>query len=380
MDDSRSAAGDLSGHSVVDLFAGPGGIDVAATWLGMKTHGIEWDDDACATRHAAGLQTTHADVRSLGPSDFPDATVLAGGPPCQTFTVAGSGAGRDSLANVLGLIDRLGRFEDIGAALERFDDERTGLVLEPLRWAAEAVRAGRPFEAIVLEQVQTVLPVWEAMKPVLESFGYEVQCAVLRTEEFGIPQTRRRAVLVANRVATPICPINTHQPYRAGVDRGAGEEHLRAWESMGSALGRSGWFEVVSNYGSGGVSTARGRRNSDQPSATVTGKISRNRIFDSHGAELPRFTRYEAGRLQSFPADYQWVESAWAQQVGNAMPPRLAVHALAAAFGLVPSLPQLDAKVSGSWIAEPTSAVPIELRRPPLDSLWQLDLDTVATM
>lgn len=380
MDDSRDSDTDLSSHSVIDLFAGPGGIDVAATWLGMETHGIEWDDDACATRRRAELGTTQQDVRELGPDDFPDATVLAGGPPCQTFTVAGPGRGRESLDHIIELIARLAAFEDIEEELATLDDERTGLVLEPLRWVRDAVAAKRPFEAIVLEQVQTVLPVWEAMKPALESFGYEVQCAVLRTEQFGVPQTRRRAVLIANRVVAPIDPMATHQSYRAGLRRGSGEAHLRPLETMGTALHRSGWFEVVSNYGSGGVSTARGRRTSDEPSATVTGKVSRNRIVDRRGVEQSRFTPHEAGRLQTFPADYPWAESAWAQQVGNAMPPRLAVHALAAAFGLVPSTSQLDAKVSSNWMVNDEAPSPVELLRPSDTHEMQLDQDVLTAV
>nr|WP_296777413.1 DNA cytosine methyltransferase [Rhodococcus sp. (in: high G+C Gram-positive bacteria)] len=365
MDDSRGSHTDLSSHSVIDLFAGPGGIDVAATWLGMKAHGIEWDDDACATRRQAALDTTQGDVRNFGPADFSEATVLAGGPPCQTFTVAGAGRGRDSLDQIIELIGRLADLEDISAQLAKFDDVRTGLVLEPLRWVRDAFVAGRPFKAVVLEQVQTVLPVWNAMKPALESFGYEVECAVLRTEQFGVPQTRRRAVLVANRVTTPIRPRATHQSYSAGMLRGSGSPDLEPWETMGTALGRSGWFEVVSNYGSGGVSTARGRRNADQPSATVTGKVSRNRIVDRSGVELSRFTPGEAGRLQTFPSDYPWVDSAWAQQVGNAMPPRLAVHALAAAFGLVPNRSQLDSKISSDWMLSAGDGSPVELVSPP---------------
>lgn len=380
MDDSRDVVTDLSSHSVVDLFAGPGGIDVAATWLGMETHGIEWDEDACATRRQAGLDTTQADVRELGPADFPDATVLAGGPPCQTFTVAGSGTGRDSIGVVIELIERVVHGEDIRGELANLGDVRTGLVLEPLRWVRDAYAAGNPFEVVVLEQVQTVLPVWEAMRPALEFFGYEVECKVLRTEQFGVPQTRRRAVLVANRTVTPIRPTESHQSYSAGMQRGSGRPDLEPWETMGTALSRPGWFEVVSNYGSGGISTARGRRTSDQPSATVTGKVSRNRILDRHGVEQNRFTPHEAGRLQTFPADFPWVDSAWAQQVGNAMPPRLAAHALAAAFGVVPSKAQLDARISSKWMKRREDAAPVEVVRPASSHDTPLDRDVLAAV
>src|SRR5215207_4827473 len=128
---------------MVDLFAGPGGLDVAAQWLGLTVSGIEWDANACATRRAAGLHTKQDDVRKYGPGDFPDATILAGGPPCQTYTVAGSGTGRRALDQVLGFVKRMAAGDDVAQSLAALNDDRTGLVLEPLRWALDAVGRNR---------------------------------------------------------------------------------------------------------------------------------------------------------------------------------------------------------------------------------------------
>lgn len=60
----------------IDLFAGPGGLDLGARWTGLHPIGIEQDRNACATRRAAGLPTIHGDVRDYGPDDFPTATEL----------------------------------------------------------------------------------------------------------------------------------------------------------------------------------------------------------------------------------------------------------------------------------------------------------------
>ena len=60
---------------VLDLFAGPGGWDCAATELGLDPLGIEYDDNACATRKAAGLRTLQAARR---PIDAPAPTVMFG--------------------------------------------------------------------------------------------------------------------------------------------------------------------------------------------------------------------------------------------------------------------------------------------------------------
>ncbi|MFF7779478.1 DNA cytosine methyltransferase [Streptomyces tanashiensis] len=321
----------------MDLFAGPGGLDVAAEKLGVATVGVEWDSAACTTRRAAGLATIEGDVRDYGPSDFPDADVLAGGPPCQTFTVAGSGAGRRALDDVLTFIKRVAAREprdQINRDLAKMEDDRTGLVLEPLRWALEAIDNGKPFKAIVLEQVPAVLPVWKAYEEILTAEGYATDSGILRTEEYGVPQTRKRAVLIARKDAEKVSlPEATHRPYRKGVKREIGDSRLHPWVSMGETLNRSHPFLVISNYGTGGDPKARGRRGSWEPSATVTGKITRNRLVTETGEELTRFTFSEAGSLQTFPADYPWSGNDIGQQIGNAVPPLLAIHVLSAAFG-----------------------------------------------
>ncbi|OUS94600.1 DNA cytosine methyltransferase [Rhodococcus sp. NCIMB 12038] len=344
----KSASKTMKYH-IVDLFAGPGGLDVAAHWLGIPVHGIEWDADACATRSKAGLGTDKADVRSLGPAEFPDATVLAGGPPCQTYTMAGAGSGRKALDEVLSLVKQMAAGVDVSASIASLDDERTGLVLEPLRWVIEASELGIPYDAVILEQVPTVLPVWESMGEALDGLGYKVDCGVLRTEEFGVPQTRRRAILVAHRHRTPTLPTPTHRAFRKGVSRDEGLEDRLPWETMQAALGRSEDFVVVSNYGSGGDPRARGRRTSNEPAATVTGKISRNRIVTAEGAELGRFTDTEAAQLQTFPKDYPWGGKAIAQQIGNAIPPRLAAHVIASALGIDLDENFFEAARTGSW-------------------------------
>ncbi|WP_344032326.1 DNA cytosine methyltransferase [Streptomyces luteireticuli] len=345
---------------IVDLFAGPGGLDVAASKLGIETVGVEWDASACATRRAAGLGTVEGDVREYGPSDFPDADVLAGGPPCQTFTVAGSGDGRRALDDVLGFVKRMVAREnredivrDLG--LSDLKDERTRLVLEPLRWALEAIDQGRPYRAIVLEQVPAVLPVWKEYAKALEAEGYSVKCGILRTEQYGVPQTRRRAVLIARLGSEEvILPKATHQAYRKGVPKEAGESDYAGWRTMADVLDRPSPFFVISNYGTGGDPKARGRRASWEPSATVTGKISRNRVVSVDGDEMDRFSFSEAGRLQTFPADYPWSGSDVPQQIGNAVPPRLAMHILCAAFGWGPPAPEMLQGLE-VWNAEETA-------------------------
>ncbi|CAL9561718.1 hypothetical protein SUDANB105_04635 [Streptomyces sp. enrichment culture] len=369
---------------VLDLFAGPGGLDVAAHVLGVPSLGIEWDRSACLTRYAAGLDTLHADVSAIRREAFealpPEINVLAGGPPCQTYSVAGSGVGRKALDQVKGYIERLmagDPDENIDKELQKLTDPRTALVLEPLRYAIQATRSpnrgNRPYDVIVLEQVPAVEALWDHYALVLENIGlpdgtkYKVKVDVLDTETYGVPQTRSRAVLIARReeLGEPFLPKPTHLAYEAKewnrrsggataqthqpaldeeiapvpAPRRGEDDAPKPWVSMGKALpGREKPFLVRSNYGSSGNPGRRGVRTDQQPAATVTGRISRFVVFEHLDENIvyegPRFSMNEAGMLQSFPPDYPWSGTAQAQQVGNAVPPLFGAHLLGAALGL----------------------------------------------
>ncbi|ATN93776.1 DNA methylase [Streptomyces phage Abt2graduatex2] len=311
---------------MVGLFAGPGGICWGGELVGVKSVGIEWDANACATRRAAGLETVQGDVRQYGPSDFPGCDTLTAGPPCQTFTLTGNGKGRRDLSEVLHIAARMIQGKSVDWMLSDLEDERTGLVLEPLRWALEAHRNGTPYRTIVLEQVPTVLPVWEAFATYLTGLGYSVATGVLRTERYGVPQTRKRAVLVASLDRFAQLPVATHLPYA--------KNGINDCVTMNEVLDRPEPFTVISNYGTGGDASKRGQRTSDEPAFTVTGKVSRNRVVALDGTELPRFTHAEAGALQSFPHSYPWSGKDIPQQIGNAVPPLFAAAVLRAALGL----------------------------------------------
>lgn len=370
-------------------------MDVAGHRLGVPSLGIEWDKSACLTRYAAGLDTLHADVSAVRRESFeslpPEINVLAGGPPCQTYSVAGKGAGRKALEEVKKFIDRLmadDSDKEIDKELENLSDPRTALVLEPLRYAIQATRSPnrghRPYDVIVLEQVPAVRALWDRYAEVLQEIGlpdgtkYKVVVDVLATETYGVPQTRSRAVLIARRegLGAPSLPEATHRAYEArawnrrngtvaaptiqptlcdtdvpepGESPTEEDDGLEHWTSMGDALaepvgthpGRKTPFLIRSNYGSSGIPGRRGVRTDRQPATTVTGRISRFVVFEPVGdhhqhvvCEGPRFSMNEAGMLQSFPPDYPWSGNAQAQQVGNAVPPLFGAHLLTAALGL----------------------------------------------
>ncbi|GAU67829.1 cytosine-specific DNA methyltransferase [Streptomyces sp. NBRC 110611] len=399
----------LDGVRILDLFAGPGGLDVAAHFLGFKSIGIEWDQNACETRYAAGLPTIHADVSVMRETRFDEipesVDVLAGGPPCQSFSVAGNGAGRRALAKVEEYIHRLVDGEDeakIDKELHDFgEDPRTALVLEPLRWILKAIETeGRdPYKVIVLEQVPAVLPLWKVYAELLRGgegrlngVKYEAQYWELKTEEFGVPQTRKRAVLVARLPGQGAVkpPETTHLPFdlhrqkrnTAQADMLPTDSSIarpkQSWISMAKALETASMlpgspmdvsrlrtgdemdFFVVSNYGSGGDPKNRGRRLSSEPAFTVTGKISRNKVYKSiaeyEAEKSDRFTIAESGVLQTFPHNFPWSGNDQAQQVGNAVPPRLGMHVLSRALrGNAPSKDELAAATTWPTVPRTTT-------------------------
>lgn len=348
--------------TAVDLFAGPGGWDVAARELGIETIGIEFEKYACQTRREAGLTTIEGDVTEYGPADFPEATGLIASPPCQTFSMAGKGAGRAALDVVLGAIEamewgtELGMAIRHGEAVDIFSDVRTALVLEPLRWVMEAMDLGRPYEWLAFEQVPTVLPVWEATAKVLRGLGYSVATGNLQAEQFGVPQTRKRAVLVARLDGAAGLPEPTHSRYYSRTPEKL-DADVKPWVSMAEALGwgmtarpsytvtgggtETGGAEVFGNASRQGMAreVAAGRwlvlsaqknaslRHESQPAPTIAfGHDWGSSRWLQEGEVVGRLSPAEAAVLQSFPSGYPWQgkRGKQYQQIGNAIPPMLA--------------------------------------------------------
>lgn len=361
---------------VLDLFAGPGGWSEGLRMLGMSDIGIEWDEAACLTRAAAGHRTIRADVAEYPVEPFIGKVAgLIASPPCQAFSSAGGRKGADLVGPLC---------EAVHA--RRWDarpdpDPKVWLVLEVGRW----IEAVRP-RWIALEQVKEVLPIWQAYAHVLRELGFSVSTAVLNAADFGVPQTRKRAILVAHSEATAHLPEPSHgrkpepglfatrRPWVSmddaldlrGVtalryDRGAGmnKRHGERPDTptsspaptitcSGVGGGAGTKFRWVISTGDHSYKHSREKvdavdyeRSIDEPSPTVLGAKFEGAWFvheegqrdEAIAGEVPmmRLTLTQAKVLQTFGADYpvQGTKSKQAEQIGNAIPPLLAASVLA---------------------------------------------------
>lgn len=300
---------------VVEGFAGPGGSSEGLRLAGFTdVVGYEIDPDACRTAIAAGHRRVPADVAALSLDHLAgevDGEVMS--PPCPPWSQSGRRLGPLDKANVLKRIDSFAAGQVPGLA--EWNDPRSHLCAEPMRWAV----ALQP-RWIALEQVPGALPLWQHIAGHLESMGYSVATGVLRCEEYGVAQTRKRAVLVARRDGVAVLPSPTHRRY------GAPAGLLPRWVSMHEAIGwglvdRPAWTVTAGGTATGGAEffgNARCR-------ARLAGR---------------RLTHEEAAALQGFRHGYPFAgrtKGSVAQQIGNAVPVPLAAAVLRQ-FVSVPSL------------------------------------------
>jgi DNA (cytosine-5)-methyltransferase 1 len=219
---------------ILDLFAGAGGWEEGLRTLGVTALGIELDPWACETARAAGHERLQADVTRLDPDGFSPVWGLIGSPPCQAYSTAGKGLGRADRPLVIACAHELAAGNDTRAArLEECRDPRSLLTVEPLRFAL----ALKP-RWIALEQVPAVLELWTLFAALLSTQGYETTVGILSAERYGVPQTRKRAFMIASLDGPVSLPEPTHRSYKPRRREIPHEElPLEPWVSMAEALG-----------------------------------------------------------------------------------------------------------------------------------------------
>lgn len=336
----------------IEVFAGAGGMSYGATAAGVQVRvAIEINKSACATFIAnhPSAQVLNCDVRDIQHLDFGsrDApVVLFGGPPCQGFSTSNQRTrNKENKTNWLFL--EFFRIADLICP--------DWLVIENV--AGITHTANGDFLGYIHDQ--------------LEARGYSFASGLLQASEHGVAQRRQRFFLVARKDSSPLPFSNVRKseieftvrdaisdlptlqngeaagylPYRHHATNPYAQALREALSGCEGHLVTNNAPHIIERYKhipEGGNwsdiperlmgsykdrtrchSGIYHRLEPDRPSI-VLGNFRKNMLI--HPFEDRGLSIREAARIQSFPDSYRFCGSIGLQQqqVGNAVPPRLA--------------------------------------------------------
>ena len=195
----------------MDLFSGAGGFTLGFVGTGRFESIFANDFNAYAAKtynQNFGDHCFHGDINELlgnASSRLPDADIVIGGPPCQGFSL-------------------LNKQRDV--------DSRKEL------WRAflTVVERVKP-RIFVMENVPELLASLEfkQIKERAEFLGYTVNSGVLNAADYGVPQRRKRAIVIASLSGFPAMPEPTHCDPKK--ERALYRQGLLPWEAVGRAIG-----------------------------------------------------------------------------------------------------------------------------------------------
>lgn len=318
----------------IDCFAGCGGMSQGFKQAGYNVVGaIEIDADAVGVYklNHPKVHTWSEDIRKvtveailkqLGIAEG-ELDLLGGCPPCQGFSTLRTYNGhrwtRDKQNDLI------------------FEFQRLVLGLKPKRVMMENVPG--LFDNSRLKKFQAAL----------KAAGYEVKADVLNVGEYGVPQRRRRLVLLASRVSGVAFAKPTAKPRTVRDAIGsmpvAGtsgdplhdlpEKRSRRVAARirqvpvdgGSRSALPSRLKLECHKNSDGFKDVYGRMAWDEPAPTITtGCFNPSKGRFLHPEADRAITMREAALLQSFPKSYKFPATFGkvkvATMIGNALPPR----------------------------------------------------------
>lgn len=328
--------------TALDLFCGAGGLTEGLRQAGYRVLGAVEVDPLASAAYKLNHKSVHlweVDIRRLtGPAISKvlrlkrgELDLLAACPPCQGFSTMRTNNGT-----------RWNR------------DTRNDLIFDVLR----LIRYLRPM-SVMLENVPRLAENrrFKKFRETLEALGYQVRWDILNTANFGVPQRRRRLVLLADRTVLPTFAPNDRKqktvrqfieklspPARSRdvlhnykVERSKKvQKIIRQIPKNGGSRGALGAkHQLKCHQGFDGFRDVYGRMTWDRPSPTITGGCinpSKGRFL--HPQQHRAITLREAALLQTFPKSYRFPlddnRYAVALLIGNALPPEfIRRHAIA---------------------------------------------------
>ena len=306
---------------VLDLCAGIGGWTVALREYGLRDLAVENGKHARAALQANGIDVYHDDMTTLLDNPFRvlrlrfELAGLVGSTPCQPFSQAnGNGQGLADPRGNLTLV-----FGQVAAALRP------------------------PF--VCLENVSRgTEEVFEYLAESLRGDGYAADHRVVCAADYGLPQARKRRLLVARRDGRRIAwPRPTHIDVRSA--------EYRRREAAWLPEDRKPWVTLAETFPDAAQSERWPTWTEQHPATTIVGSFRPECVApptyrkpgDGPRQNTPgtvELTLEQRLRVQEFPVGWQTAGPVTARglQAGNAIPPTLARVALAAALDRAPVL------------------------------------------
>ena len=365
-----------NGYRAVELFAGGGGLLLGTALAGFEhERAIEWNHQACDTLRAnirlgnpllRGTEVIEDDVRAVTwGSEFEGIDLLAGGPPCQPFSLGGLARAaldcRDMFPAFTGVLAKLSPrafiCENVRGLTRASFSDYYGYILLRLQHPEVVAKEGETWR----EHYDRISR--EHTDGRHEGLRYEVVPTVVDAADYGVPQRRSRVIIVGFRSdvkAQWAFPRPTHSKAALAVAKETGgywERHgmaapekaaasvlpfdvygLAPWRTVRDAIadmpeplvgGTPGWLQHERRAD---ARSYPGHTGSvlDEPSkalkAGVHGVPGGENMFVADDGSMRHYTTREAARIQGFPDLYDF-EGSWTEtmrQIGNAVPVELA--------------------------------------------------------
>jgi len=314
----------LKPRTFIDLFCGAGGLALGFTQAGFRSvYAVDFDKAAAETyRRNFGHEVWDREIEELERIPV-GAEVVIGGPPCQGFSP-------------LGQMIPLAEHRQMNKLWRHY--VRLVEQVDPVAFVVENVP-----EFLRSEE-------FDALDRHARDLGYEIAAGVLNAAEFGVPQQRRRAFVMAVKGTTPRLPKPTREratvwdaihdlPLEPNgedwhVGRNPTPKSMARYKCVPPGGNRFNLMKKRPDLAPRcwlnkptGSTDVFGRLEWDKPALTIRTeffKPEKGRYL--HPQAHRPITHREAARLQTFPDDFEFCGSKIqvARQIGNAVPPKLA--------------------------------------------------------
>ncbi len=314
---------------LVSLYSGCGGLDLGFEKAGFKIiWANEFDKNIWSTfeRNFPTAKLDKNDVRKVSSKDIPSADGIIGGPPCQSWSEAGSKRG---------IKDKRGQlfFEYVRI----IEDKKPKFFLAENVSGILHKRHSNAFETIIKS---------------FEDIGYRVTFNLLNASDYSVPQDRKRVIIVGYREdlgikfipANPIKPKLTLEDSIKDLDGSAVPALQKNYKNTKN-LKYPNHEYYIGDYSSMYMSRNRVRSWDEQsftiqagarhapihPQANKMLFVEKDkRIFDPNSPKpYRRLSVRECARIQTFPDDFIFDYENVAQgykMIGNAVPVNFAYH------------------------------------------------------